>query len=295
MLLFYPYLVLLTIYYTYCFIFYFQRMKVGLSSACLLVEAAVGPLETTFKFPKTKKTIMNEWLNKSPERNLGYEFGSPLEFSNATDNNNSSHPFAEKHTFLGGKSIENLVRVANTMIGSLSGGVISADSTPEKSCVGQQSEPETADSSCSPSPIDSSLTFSQKAVKRVAVARDLSKDAVGFSPERNRTPKKMRKFLRVPSDPSPLKRSLRSSAVISSTGISQETEEEEPEPCPISMVPPGGLSPPPAQPPLAPHPHLMPPQHSAKKRWLRQAISEESDSPTAGNKYYYITYYVHSF
>lgn len=24
------------------------------------------------------------------------------------------------------------------------------------------------------------------------------------------------------------------------------------------------------------------PQHSAKKRWLRQAISEESDSPTAG-------------
>lgn len=25
-----------------------------------------------------------------------------------------------------------------------------------------------------------------------------------------------------------------------------------------------------------------PPQHSAKKRWLRQAISEESDSPVAG-------------
>lgn len=257
-------------------------MKVGLSSACLLVEAAVGPLETTFKFPKTKKTIMNEWLNKSPEPNLSYEFGSSLEFSNATDNNNSSHPFAEKHTFLGGKSIENLVMVANTMIGSLSGGVISADSTPEKSCGGQQSEPETADSSCSPSPIDSPIVFSQKAVKKVA--RDLSRDPVGFSPERNRTPKKMRKFLRVPTDPSPLKRSLRSSAVISSTSISQEAEEEE-EPEPLSMLPPDGLSPPPA-PPL-PHPHPMPPQHSAKKRWLRQAISEESDSPTAGNKPYY--------
>lgn len=38
-----------------------------LSSACLLVAAAVGPLEPGFKFPKTKKAIMNEWLNKSPE------------------------------------------------------------------------------------------------------------------------------------------------------------------------------------------------------------------------------------
>lgn len=35
-----------------------------LSSACLLVAAAVGPLEPGFKFPKTKKAIMNEWLNK---------------------------------------------------------------------------------------------------------------------------------------------------------------------------------------------------------------------------------------
>lgn len=36
-----------------------------LSSACLLVAAAVGPLEPGFKFPKTKKGLMNEWLNKS--------------------------------------------------------------------------------------------------------------------------------------------------------------------------------------------------------------------------------------
>ncbi|KDR16326.1 Histone-lysine N-methyltransferase MLL5 [Zootermopsis nevadensis] len=38
-----------------------------LSSACLLVAAAVGPLAPGFKFPKTKKVLMNEWLNKSPE------------------------------------------------------------------------------------------------------------------------------------------------------------------------------------------------------------------------------------
>ncbi|XP_076266838.1 SET domain-containing protein upSET isoform X1 [Rhynchophorus ferrugineus] len=38
-----------------------------LSSACLLVQAAVEPLESGFKFPKTKKGLMNEWLNKVPE------------------------------------------------------------------------------------------------------------------------------------------------------------------------------------------------------------------------------------
>ncbi|CAG9857408.1 unnamed protein product [Phyllotreta striolata] len=38
-----------------------------LSSACLLVQAAVEPLEQGFKFPKTKKGLMNEWLNKTPE------------------------------------------------------------------------------------------------------------------------------------------------------------------------------------------------------------------------------------
>nr|CAD7403103.1 unnamed protein product [Timema poppensis] len=37
-----------------------------LSSACLLVAAAVGPLAPGFKFPKTKKALMNEWLTQSP-------------------------------------------------------------------------------------------------------------------------------------------------------------------------------------------------------------------------------------
>lgn len=38
------------------------------SSACLLIEAAVGPLDNDFKLPtkaKTKKSIMNEWLHQS--------------------------------------------------------------------------------------------------------------------------------------------------------------------------------------------------------------------------------------
>lgn len=38
-----------------------------LSSACLLVQAAVEPMEPGFKFPKTKKGLMNEWLNKVPD------------------------------------------------------------------------------------------------------------------------------------------------------------------------------------------------------------------------------------
>ena len=38
-----------------------------LSSACLLVAAAVGPLAPGFKFPKTKKVLMNEWLKEAPE------------------------------------------------------------------------------------------------------------------------------------------------------------------------------------------------------------------------------------
>ncbi|EFN88544.1 Histone-lysine N-methyltransferase MLL5 [Harpegnathos saltator] len=38
-----------------------------LSSACLLVAAAVGPLAPGLKFPKTKKALMNEWLKESPD------------------------------------------------------------------------------------------------------------------------------------------------------------------------------------------------------------------------------------
>ncbi|KAL0276870.1 UNVERIFIED_CONTAM: hypothetical protein PYX00_004343 [Menopon gallinae] len=49
-----------------------------LSSACLLVAAAVGPLAPGFRFPKTKKGLMNEWLNKSPEHS-NQEFSPSVE------------------------------------------------------------------------------------------------------------------------------------------------------------------------------------------------------------------------
>lgn len=58
-----------------------------LSSACMLIEAAVGPFERTntlenseFKIPpktKTKKTIMNEWLHQSVGSEPSY--GSPVQ------------------------------------------------------------------------------------------------------------------------------------------------------------------------------------------------------------------------
>lgn len=71
-----------------------QTPPIGVSSTCLLVEAAVGPLENfensgsgnvglcnEFKIPirtKTKKSIMNDWLNQSSDAN------SEIIYQNAT-------------------------------------------------------------------------------------------------------------------------------------------------------------------------------------------------------------------
>ncbi|XP_037874913.1 uncharacterized protein LOC101737053 isoform X2 [Bombyx mori] len=146
----------------------------GLSSACLLVEAAVGSVESAFKLPKTKKTIATEWIGRSPERTPS-PYRSPY-----------------RPTLVSAPSLESLVRVASTMIGDLSGG---QDLDNEENA--RSSPPRTP-------------------------ARD-----------RNRPPKKSKR-------------------------ITRSTPPEVPE----------------APPPILP-------QHSAKKRWLRQAISEESDFPCA--------------
>lgn len=48
----------------------------AVSSACLLIEAAVGPLDNDFKLPtktKTKKTIMNDWLHQSDGTASSYQ------------------------------------------------------------------------------------------------------------------------------------------------------------------------------------------------------------------------------
>ncbi|CAH4007635.1 unnamed protein product [Pieris brassicae] len=142
--------------------------NLGLSSACLLVEAAVGSVESAFKQPKTKKTMANEWIGRSPERTPS-PYNSPY-----------------RPSLVSTTSLESLVRVASTMIGDLSGG---QDYQEEEQL---QSPPLTP------------------------------------GKDRSRPPKKA-------------KRVTRSTPAI-------ETPE-------------------------------LPQNHSAKKRWLRQAISEESDSP----------------
>ncbi|XP_050342542.1 uncharacterized protein LOC126768464 isoform X2 [Nymphalis io] len=142
----------------------------GLSSACLLVEAAVGSVESAFKLPKTKKTMATEWIGRSPERTPS-PYQSPY-----------------RPPLVSATSLESLVRVASTMIGDLSGN------------------------------------------------QDYHEDVHSSPPrtpgrERNRPPKKAKRITR--STP------------------------------PIEVA------------------EVIPVQHSAKKRWLRQAISEESDSPMA--------------
>ncbi|XP_072940916.1 uncharacterized protein upSET isoform X2 [Epargyreus clarus] len=148
----------------------------GLSSACLLVEAAVGSVESAFKLPKTKKTMATEWVGRSPERTPS-PYHSPY-----------------RPTLVSAPSLESLVRVASTMIGDLSGG---QDLDHEDDL--QSSPPRTP------------------------------------GRERNRPPKKAKRI----------------------------TRSTLPTEVPEVVTP-------------------VMPQHSAKKRWLRQAISEESDSPSTG-------------
>lgn len=146
-----------------------------MSSACLLVEAAVGSVESAFKLPKTKKTMATEWIGRSPERTPS-PYRSPY-----------------RPALVSAPSLESLVRVASTMIGDLSG---SHDLDHEED--------------------------------RVSPPRTPGRD-------RNKPPKKARRITR-------------------STPPMEVVEVVTP----------------------------VIPQHSAKKRWLRQAISEESDSPSAG-------------
>lgn len=147
-----------------------------MSSACLLVEAAVGSVESAFKLPKTKKTMATEWIGRSPERTPS-PYRSPY-----------------RPTLVAAPSLESLVRVASTMIGDLSGG----------------------------------NDLEHEEDSRASPPRTPGRD-------RNKPPKKAKRITR-------------------STPPAEVAE----------------VAPPVIQ------------QHSAKKRWLRQAISEESDSPVAG-------------
>ncbi|XP_077285218.1 SET domain-containing protein upSET [Arctopsyche grandis] len=264
-----------------------NRLNVGLSSACLLVEAAVGPLESTFKFPKTKKDMMNEWLNKSPDRNLTYDVGHHgIDYANTGHNNNSTRSFVNKQSFLEEKSLEHIMKATKTIIGTLSASTMSVESTPEKNFAIEQSEPENlatfnsvVDSSGSLSPSASPLqSYFPKIIKKIE--NDGCRELTYASCEK-RVPKRFRKGFRSVFEEhcSPIKRSLRSNA-----GTENVYNVD-----PVTY---GNVTPPhdesnvvmPAIDEIRDVETLsapQPPQHSAKKRWLRQAISEESDSPTA--------------
>lgn len=105
-----------------------------LSSACLLVAAAVGPLAPGFKFPKTKKVLMNEWLKESPDppqANVPQVSPLPALPSAPTLQNSMNHPLCSRHfpplptdptaEFLSqsyaAKSLATLVQAANSVSG----------------------------------------------------------------------------------------------------------------------------------------------------------------------------------
>ncbi|CAK9826774.1 Inactive histone-lysine N-methyltransferase 2E [Anthophora retusa] len=111
-----------------------------LSSACLLVAAAVGPLAPGFKFPKTKKVLMNEWLKESPDPpQTNISQVSPLPALPPVSTSNSINPLCRSSDFslptdssaeflsqsYAAKSLATLVQAANSVSGI-------CDSPPQK-------------------------------------------------------------------------------------------------------------------------------------------------------------------
>ncbi|XP_043261081.1 uncharacterized protein LOC122402396 isoform X4 [Colletes gigas] len=103
-----------------------------LSSACLLVAAAVGPLAPGFKFPKTKKVLMNEWLKESPDPpQSNITQVSPLPVLPSAPLSNSINPLCRSSDFslptdssaefltqsYAAKSLATLVQAANSVSG----------------------------------------------------------------------------------------------------------------------------------------------------------------------------------
>lgn len=76
-----------------------------LSSACLLVQAAVEPMEPGFKFPKTKKGLMNEWLNKVPEPIQSASSISPSSLTPHITVNNHDYDGGSNLNFYTGQSV----------------------------------------------------------------------------------------------------------------------------------------------------------------------------------------------
>lgn len=95
-----------------------------LSSACLLVAAAVGPLAPGFKFPKTKKAMMNEWLRESPDlstlppRTLPIVAPAvPVSKDSPKPSDQLSSDYLNQSMNYGAKSLATLVQAANSVSG----------------------------------------------------------------------------------------------------------------------------------------------------------------------------------
>lgn len=76
----------------------------AVSSACLLIEAAVGPLDNDFKLPtkaKTKKSIMNEWLHQSDGLTSSYSSQNQEQrlLSPSTSMDNYSHTDSNTNSY----------------------------------------------------------------------------------------------------------------------------------------------------------------------------------------------------
>lgn len=98
----------------------------AVSSACLLIEAAVGPLDNDFKLPtktKTKKTIMNEWLHQSdgtssysPHNQDQQQILSPsIEHYSHIDSNSTGNYHDEPQSFsIAAQKIEEFIHMTSS-------------------------------------------------------------------------------------------------------------------------------------------------------------------------------------
>ncbi|XP_063821185.1 uncharacterized protein LOC135071322 [Ostrinia nubilalis] len=236
----------------------------GLSSACLLVEAAVGSVESAFKLPKTKKTMATEWVGRSPERTPS-PYRSPY-----------------RPALVAAPSLESLVQTPSPYRSPYRPALVAA---PSLESLVQTPSPYR-------SPYRPALVAApslESLVQTPSPYRSPYRPALVAAPSLEslvQTPSPYRSPYRPALVAAP---SLESLVQVASTMIGDLSAghdlEDDPSASP-PRTPARDRSKPPKKarrvtrstPEAAP---TVQPQHSAKKRWLRQAISEESDSPSA--------------
>ncbi|GAB0099513.1 hypothetical protein DMENIID0001_153850 [Sergentomyia squamirostris] len=201
-----------------------------LSSVCMLVEAAVAPLEnqcaaSDFKLPpktKTKKTIMNDWLNQSDS--MGYSAPSPDLYGRASTDKNLDalvqaasvhgtqhyrglHQMQEEPQNLSimAKKVEEFITLTdpNSLVPIVSSSTHDDDLT---RCV-QHTEETTVLRVAPPLPTPPSTGGSESAVKkrwlRQAISEECTDEMIPSPPNGFMTPLKKRRLARQCSDLQP--------------------------------------------------------------------------------------------